>query len=251
MSYKRCIYCNKLLEVNETNFYKRAEFKDGFRNDCKECVKSKVQKRNFLSGKIKYTLTDNFIHTCSLKEGYILCKGKCQRILEYNEENFHTYITKSNSTYLRTTCKECILEELKQFYTENKELEKDRVQNYRSKRRKTLNLKSYTSKGEQRISKWLKDNNLPYKKEKGFDNCLSPKGFGLYFDFYLPHNNLVIEYDGEWHYKVIINELELEKQKVHDQLKTDFCITNNIKLLRIPYWELDNIESILTKNIIC
>ena len=32
-----------------------------------------------------------------------------------------------------------------------------------------------------------------------------------------------------------------------DKIKTDFCNSNNIPLIRIPYWERDNLE-IFLKN---
>ena len=30
-----------------------------------------------------------------------------------------------------------------------------------------------------------------------------------------------------------------------DKIKNDYCINNNINLLRIPYWEKQNIETII------
>lgn len=33
--------------------------------------------------------------------------------------------------------------------------------------------------------------------------------------------------------------------KKHDKIKNIYCLKNNIRLLRIPYWEFDNIEAIL------
>lgn len=73
------------------------------------------------------------------------------------------------------------------------------------------------------------------------------------FDFYLPQYNLMIEYDGQQHYEPVnfggMNEEEmLEKLKIiqqHDAIKTAYCKDNNILLLRIPYWESKNIETII------
>jgi len=35
------------------------------------------------------------------------------------------------------------------------------------------------------------------------------------------------------------------KTQKHDNIKNNYCISNNIPLLRIPYWEKDNIKDIL------
>ena len=37
-------------------------------------------------------------------------------------------------------------------------------------------------------------------------------------------------------------------QKYIDNIKTQYCKNNNIKLIRIHYWEFDNIESIIKKE---
>ena len=34
-------------------------------------------------------------------------------------------------------------------------------------------------------------------------------------------------------------------RQLKDSIKTEFCRTHKIKLIRIPYWEFDNIEYIL------
>ena len=38
---------------------------------------------------------------------------------------------------------------------------------------------------------------------------------------------------------------KLETTKYNDKIKDKYCVDNNIKLLRIPYWEFENIENIL------
>ena len=40
-----------------------------------------------------------------------------------------------------------------------------------------------------------------------------------------------------------------KKTKHHDLIKNEFCIKNNINLLRIPYTEVDKIEEILSRVI--
>lgn len=103
--------------------------------------------------------------------------------------------------------------------------------------------KCIESKGERSISKWLYNNNFTYKEQFKFKKCKNERP--LPFDFYLPDYNICIEYDGEFHFKETTLGNDLKQQKKHDKIKNEFCKENNIKLIRIPYWEFDNIETIL------
>ena len=73
------------------------------------------------------------------------------------------------------------------------------------------------------------------------------------YDFYLPQYNLFIEYDGQQHYEPVRfhgdniedNKNAFRKIQEHDSIKNRYCEENNINLLRIPYWETKNIETII------
>ena len=41
-----------------------------------------------------------------------------------------------------------------------------------------------------------------------------------------------------------------KKTKLHDRIKNDYCFDNNIPLLRIPYWDFENIEEILFDKLV-
>jgi len=41
----------------------------------------------------------------------------------------------------------------------------------------------------------------------------------------------------------------LKDQKFRDKIKSNYAKEKNIKLLRIPYWEFDNIEKMLKKEL--
>lgn len=77
------------------------------------------------------------------------------------------------------------------------------------------------------------------------------------FDFYLPQYNLFIEYDGQQHYEPMRfyreneekNEEVLRKTQERDKIKNKYCEDNNINLLRIPYWESKNIETIINNRL--
>ena len=105
------------------------------------------------------------------------------------------------------------------------------------------------SKGEKRVAKYLKDNNFRFVGEKTF-NTLRDKNL-LRFDFHLEDLNLLIEYDGKFHYEAIIGSTPEKKQKNledcqrRDKIKNEWALRNNIPLLRIPYWDYDKIEELI------
>ena len=110
------------------------------------------------------------------------------------------------------------------------------------------------SKGEQVVRRCLENNDICFLQEYEFDDLLSEKGNPLRFDFAVFNTKgkliFLIEYDGEFHYQDIYKDGSLEIQQVHDERKNQYCKDNNIPLLRIPYWEFDNIEDILEEWLI-
>lgn len=110
------------------------------------------------------------------------------------------------------------------------------------------------SEGASKVELFLEDNNYIFTKEKTFKNLVSEAGNLLRFDFAVIKNKKVyciIEYDGEFHYKKFYEDQDFEKQQRHDKIKNEYCISNNIPLIRIPYWEKDNISDILADIFIC
>lgn len=111
-----------------------------------------------------------------------------------------------------------------------------------------------SSAPERMIMKFLDESNIDYFKEYVFENLKGSFGF-LRFDFAILNKDkkvdLLIEYDGEFHYKKFYEEQNFDKQQRYDKLKNEYCIKNNIPLIRIPYWEKDNISEILTDIFIC
>ncbi len=102
------------------------------------------------------------------------------------------------------------------------------------------------SKGELKITEYLKNENINFVPQHTFIDCKNIRC--LPFDFYLPIYNICIEFDGIQHFKASKSwggEQELEIRKIRDQIKTDYCKNNNIKLLRIKYNEniLDKLNS--------
>ena len=88
---------------------------------------------------------------------------------------------------------------------------------------------------------------ISYQQQKTFVGC---RDIGsLKFDFYLCDYNIALEFDGAQHYQTVPlwdSHGSLEDRQRRDAIKTKYCEENDIILLRIPYWEKDNIESILS-----
>ena len=104
------------------------------------------------------------------------------------------------------------------------------------------------SKGARKISNFLETENIEYKREKRFDDCRHKRP--LPFDFYLPKYNICLEYDGEQHYFGWKGHRDtLESIRFRDNIKTNYCKTKGINLLRIPYTKFDEIEIILSSFI--
>ena len=63
------------------------------------------------------------------------------------------------------------------------------------------------------------------------------------FDFYLPDQNILIEYDGEQHFHKVKNDrYGYEGIVARDNYKNQWCQENNIPLIRIPYTDYDKIN---------
>lgn len=101
------------------------------------------------------------------------------------------------------------------------------------------------SLGEMEVRKALDELGVEYEKEKRYKDCRDKKP--LPFDFYLKDYNLIIEFDGQNHFKPVFQNHE--KTILHDEIKNKYCKDNNIILLRIPYWEGHNVKEIISNKI--
>lgn len=102
------------------------------------------------------------------------------------------------------------------------------------------------SKGEYKIKKILDMSEIHHCQEFSFKDCRDKKV--LPFDFYIPSINTAIEYQGRQHYETILffgGDKAFRLRKKHDEIKYQYCKNKNIKLIRIPYWDFNNIEQIL------
>lgn len=228
-------------------------------------IKSTNKKRNNLSDLIKKS---NIIH--DNKYDYSLIKNyknmhekiyiKCNKHGIF-ETTFHNHVNKKRG------CKECSVD--KRRYNENIFIKKSNIVHdnkydyslvkYKTSKEKVdiiCNIhgifkqspnyhllgqgcpKCKTSKGEKDIINYLKEKNIKYDYQKKFEDLRYKRN--LIFDFYLPELNTCIEYDGEQHYNIIEKwggKRGLSERKMKDKMKDNYCIKNNIKMIRIRYDE--------------
>jgi len=107
------------------------------------------------------------------------------------------------------------------------------------------------SSGERKIYKKLSDAKYDFEKEFVFEDCIGKKDKKLRFDFAVFINDediKMIEYDGKQHFEPIEcwgGDERLNITQNNDKIKDKYCKENNIDLLRIPYWDFDNIDVLI------
>lgn len=110
------------------------------------------------------------------------------------------------------------------------------------------------SRGELLIENFLRENKISYKKEFSFSDLKGENGL-LRFDFSIYYQDNIfalIEFQGEQHYipkEYFGGQMQLERQKAYDNKKRDYCKNNNIKLIEIPYYKINNINDILSEEL--
>lgn len=115
---------------------------------------------------------------------------------------------------------------------------------------------SSSSKGERKIIDILRKYNIDFEKEYIFDDFISNNGFNYKYDFGILLNEelkAIVEYDGAFHYEPIEyfgGEERFEIRQRNDEIKDNYCKENNIPLIRIPYWDYENIEEIIKNKIL-
>ena len=110
------------------------------------------------------------------------------------------------------------------------------------------------SHGEQKIRQILSQNKINFINQKTFSDFKFSDTKGTpRFDFYLPDYNIIIEYDGQQHYKKTFSfedEAHFLQRQKHDIEKNQYCFKNKITLIRIPYTHYSNIilDDLLNKS---
>lgn len=111
-----------------------------------------------------------------------------------------------------------------------------------------VDLSHYMTIGEKEIESFLLANNLKYSFQFPVDKYK--------FDFAIfDSDNFIrymIEFDGEQHFKPVEYFGGIEghkKNAINDNIKNDYCISNNIKLIRIKYSDINDIDKMLSMEL--
>lgn len=105
-------------------------------------------------------------------------------------------------------------------------------------------------RGEKRIAKWLNKNGVEYKCCKKFDDLRNEYGNKLSYDFFIPSQNLLIEYQGIQHEHPVNQfggEAQFVVQQKHDKQKAEYAIQNGYNILIIWYYDYKNIDNLLNE----
>jgi len=232
---------NKAKETCRINGYVLLSSKENILNNtsfvdylCPEHGQQKMRIKNLINGK-KCPYCSN--HNNSLK--YKLSVDEVERRINelgsilLNKNDYCNNSTKN----LKIICNECgqiFTTSLSRFLCHNGQVCKK--------------CSSKESKGERIIRHFFEENEIHFIQEKVFCDCRDQRP--LPFDFYLPDYNLCIEFDGEQHFRDKGNfSNSLSYTQNHDKIKTDYCLVNNIKLLRISFNQINKIEKILKEKL--
>lgn len=113
------------------------------------------------------------------------------------------------------------------------------------------------STGEMVIKQFLLENNINFQTEYKIQECKDKKPLPFDFCIFDNSNNIkfLIEVQGKQHYQPcfhndpIKGQQALELQQQHDLIKQTYCLKNNIDLLIIPYYELNNFKKIILERL--
>lgn len=110
--------------------------------------------------------------------------------------------------------------------------------------RRSVGINAKKSIGESKINSFLSSNEIQFISQ--YKVVISGKTH--IFDFFIPDKDMMIEYDGIQHFKPVDffggNEA-LEKRRIRDKQKDDWCKKEGINLIRIKYTDREKINNIL------
>lgn len=110
------------------------------------------------------------------------------------------------------------------------------------------------SRNEEIIEQWLVDHNVTYVYQKRFSDLIGGRRQPLPYDFFFPDYNLILEFDGAHHSKLVkfgknqsveSQKIKFEQIKTNDGIKIEYAFDNNINMLRISYLRAKEISYIL------
>jgi transposase len=106
------------------------------------------------------------------------------------------------------------------------------------------------SKLETITEKWIKQNTISvYEKNKYYDFMLNSNGNKMQLDFFFPKLKIAIEVNDNWshnpEFRIYKRKMTPEEALNYEQIKTDLCEAQGIKLIHLWENDFDNIDNIL------
>lgn len=91
------------------------------------------------------------------------------------------------------------------------------------------------SRGENTIRDWLVFHEIPFERERTFDDLRNPiTGRHLRYDFFIPDQKIIIEFDGEHHFEPVRGDIDrLRKIQELDAIKNEYAKRNGLTMIRI------------------
>ena len=204
-------------------------------------------------GKARWNCECLSCHKIYLREGGSLRRGtstQCNSCKSQKEKN-STFIDETGKRYGKLTVKKLAYFKNNKAYWEC-ECDCGNTKEVMGKLLRNKHVQSCgcltISGGELSIQKILDENNINYLFDKEyFKDLVLPSGALGRYDFILIHENKpyrIIEFDGKQHFKEVNffdKNKGLEYRQECDKIKNDYALNHNIPLVRIPYWERDNL----------
>lgn len=233
----KCLKCNSIKEIGMQS-YKKYKFK---------CCKEQERQNKF---KLKQLESIKHIKNLEEQKEYKKKKEGYTKQLR-NETRYYKYYTEFKKIHGNDIeIKERVYKVTEKFLVKCNICNHEWEANFKTLRDGKGCPLCKSSKGERAINKYLIDNNYSFEREYSFKDSEIKS---LRFDFAVNLNNKVylIEFDGKQHFNPEAQfgdnnkEDKFNKLKTNDERKDTYCKNNNIPLLRIPYWEIDNIHNLI------
>ena len=193
-----------------------------------------------------------------------LCQCDCGNVCEVSGNNLRTGHTKSCGCLKQTKCaetgkKQQIINEIDNIYDRLTVIEfngvKDHVAYWKCRCEcgneiivagnhlrsgHTKSCGCLKSNGEEKINKILSNSNINYSTQ--YTIFINSSYVRFDYAIFDDNNKLLrlIEFDGEQHFDSSSNWYK--KTHINDLIKNQYCIDNHIALIRIPYWEINNLN---------
>ncbi len=106
-----------------------------------------------------------------------------------------------------------------------------------------------TSVANENISRWLREQGVKFQPEYRDDRCRHLLPLPFDFAVWIGNQLKLIEFQGFHHYHTKGNRTpeRLADTQRNDAIKDQFCRTNNIPLMVIPYWQRADLELMLSE----